>query len=139
MGSYRHTYNDQTTDNNIIVAWWSQASQPGNNYVNGAQVFSLYDGGSGYTSGVVHGSYPATETYTPGYCAIRIAAQALASCRPTYPITSSINNVLSVVTKDSLGHYLPARVQQRQPWCHRNRRLVSLNRERNGDAVGIQL
>lgn len=106
MGFYRqNTYNTQSKDNNIIVAWWIQASQPGNNYVNGAEVFSLYDWGSGYTSGVIHGSYPATETYTPGYYAIRIGARTLVGGRPTYQVTSSIKNVLSVVTKDAVGHY----------------------------------
>jgi hypothetical protein len=106
MGSYKqNTYNGQSTDNNIIVNWWIQASEPGNNYVNGVELFSLYDWGSSYTSGVIHGSYPSAETYTPGYYAMRIAARALVGGRPTYPVTSSIKNVLSVVTKDTSGHY----------------------------------
>lgn len=106
MGSYKqNTYNGQSTDNNIIVAWWIQASEPGNNYVSGVELFSLYDWGSGYTSGVIHGSYPSAETYTPGYYAMRIAARALVGGRPTYPVTSSLKNVESVVTKDSAGHY----------------------------------
>jgi len=83
---------------------WIQASQPGNNYVNGADLFSLYDWGS-YTSGAIHGSYPAAESYQPGYYAMRIAARALVGARSTYQVTSSINNVISVVTKDSSGHY----------------------------------
>jgi hypothetical protein len=67
MGSYKqNTYNGQSTDNNIIIGWWVQASQPGNNYVTGIDLFSLYDWGSSYTSGAIHGSYPAAETYTPG-------------------------------------------------------------------------
>jgi len=106
MGSYKqNTYNGQSTDNNIIVNWWIQASEPGNNYANGVELFSLYDWGSSYTSGVIHGSYPSSETYTPGYYAMRIAARALVGGRPTYPVTSSIRNVLSVVTKDTSGHY----------------------------------
>jgi hypothetical protein len=106
MGSYRErTYDQQSTDNNIIVAWWIQASQPGNNYVNGVELFSLYDWGSGYASGAVHGSYPSAEAYTPGYYAMRIAARALVGGRPTYQVTSSLNNVISIVTKDSSGDY----------------------------------
>ena len=79
MGSYhQNTYNSVSSSNNLIVAWWIQASQPGNNYVTGADLFSLYDWGSGYTSGAVHGSYPSPESYQPGYYAMRIAARALA-------------------------------------------------------------
>jgi hypothetical protein len=106
MGSYRqNTYDGQSTDNNIIVAWWIKASQPGNNYVNGIELFSLYDWGSGYTSGAIHGSYPAAEIYTPGYYAMRITARALVGGRPTYQVTSTVRTVVSVVTKDSSGHY----------------------------------
>jgi hypothetical protein len=106
MGSYRqNTYDGQSTDNNIIVAWWMQASQPGNNYVTGIDLFSLYDWGSTYTSGAIHGSYPSAETYTPGYYAMRIAARALVGGRATYQVTSSDRNVTSLVTKDSSGHY----------------------------------
>jgi hypothetical protein len=105
MGSWhQNTYNSVSSSNNLI-SWWIQASQPGNNYVNGALVFSLYDWGSGYTSGLIHGSYPSAEVYEPGYYAIRLAARALVGARPTYQVTSSISNVLSVVTKDSSGHY----------------------------------
>jgi hypothetical protein len=106
MGSYhQNTYNTVSSANNLIVAWWIQASQPGNNYVTGADLFSLYDWGSGYTSGAIHGSYPAAESYQPGYYAMRIAARALVGNRPTYQVTSSVRNVISLVTKDSSGHY----------------------------------
>jgi hypothetical protein len=106
MGSYhQNTYNTVSSSNNLIVAWWMQASQPGNNYVTGADLFSLYDWGSGYTSGAIHGSYPSAESYQPGYYAMRIAARALVGGRPTYAVTSSIKNVTSIVTKDSAGHY----------------------------------
>lgn len=106
MGSYKqNTYNGQSTDNNIIVAWWIKASQPGDNYVTGINLFSLYDWGSSYTSGAIHGSYPTAETYTPGYYAMRIAARGLCCNRPTYQVTTTVRNVVSVVTKDSSGHY----------------------------------
>jgi hypothetical protein len=106
MGSYhQNTYNSVSSSNNLIVAWWIQASQPGNNYVTGADLFSLYDWGPGYTSGAVHGSYPSAESYQPGYYAMRIAARALVGGRPTYQVTSSVKNVISVVTKDPSGHY----------------------------------
>ncbi len=106
MGSYhQNTYNSVSSSNNLIVAWWIQASQPGNNYVNGAELFSLYDWGSGYASGAVHGSYPAAESYQPGYYAMRIAARALVGTRPTYQVTSSVRNLISLVSKDSSGHY----------------------------------
>src|SRR6516225_522741 len=36
---------------------------------------------------------------------MRIASRALAGGRPEYPVTSSISNVVSVVTKESAGHY----------------------------------
>ena len=105
MGSYhQNTYNGVPASNNII-AWWMQASQPGNNYVTGIDLFSLYDWGSGYTSGAIHGSYPSPESYQPGYYAMRIAARALVGGRATYQVTSSVRNVGSIVTKDSSGHY----------------------------------
>jgi hypothetical protein len=105
MGSYhQNTYNGVPASNNII-AWWLQASQPGNNYVTGIDLFSLYDWGSGYTSGAIHGSYPSPETYEPGYYAMRLAARALVGGRPTYQVTSSVRNVISVVSKDSSGHF----------------------------------
>jgi hypothetical protein len=106
MGSYhQNTYNSVNSSNNLIIAWWISASEPGNNYVTGAQIFSLYDWGSGYTSGLIHGSYPSAEVYEPGYYAMRLAARALVGGRPTYQVTSSVRNVISVVTKDSAGHY----------------------------------
>ena len=36
---------------------------------------------------------------------MRIAARALVANRPTYQVTSTVWNVVSVVTKDSSGHY----------------------------------
>ena len=68
-------------------------------------LFSLYDWGAVYTSGAIHGSYPGAETYTPGYYAMRLAARALVGGRPTYQVTSSLKNVISVVTQDSAGHF----------------------------------
>ena len=106
MGSYhQNTYNSVNSSNNLIISWWIKASEPGNNYVTGAQIFSLYDWGSGYTSGLIHGSYPSAEVYEPGYYAMRLAARALVGGRPTYQVSSSLSNVVSVVTKDSAGHY----------------------------------
>jgi hypothetical protein len=112
MGSYReNTYNGQSTDNNIIVAWWIQASEPGSNYVNGVELFSLYDWGSGYTSGAIHGSYPSAETYTPGYYAMRIAARALVGARPTYPGNQQRQKRLVGGHQRLVGTLLPHRMQ----------------------------
>jgi hypothetical protein len=105
MGSYKQNHYDGEGAANNVSGWWIQASEPGNNYVTGIDLFSLYDWGAGYTSGAIHGSYPSAETYTPGYYAMRIASRALAGGRPEYPVTSSISNVVSVVTKESAGHY----------------------------------
>jgi hypothetical protein len=106
MGSYhQNSYDTASSANNKIISWWVQASRPGNNYVTGAQIFSLYDWGSGYTSGIVHGSYPAAEAYQSGYYAMRLASRALCCGRATYQTTSTISNLVSVVTKDSAGHY----------------------------------
>ena len=115
MGSYhQNTYNGVPASNNII-SWWMQASQPGNNYVTGIDLFSLYDWGSGYTSGAIHGSYPSPETYEPGYYAMRLAARALVGGRPTYQVTSSVRTVTSIVTKDSSGHYYLLAVNNGSP------------------------
>jgi hypothetical protein len=105
MGSYKQNHYDGEGAANNVIGWWIRASEPGNNYVTGIDLFSLYDWGAGYTSGAIHGSYPSAETYTPGYYAMRIASRALVGGRPEYPVTSSISNVVSVVTKDSAGHY----------------------------------
>ena len=105
MGSYKQNHYDGEGAANNVIGWWIKASEPGNNYVNGIDLFSLYDWGAGYTSGAIHGSYPSAETYTPGYYAMRLASRALVGGRPEYPVTSSITNVISVVTKDSAGHY----------------------------------
>jgi hypothetical protein len=43
--------------------------------------------------------------YEPGYYAMRLAARGLCRGRPMYQTTSSIGNLVSVVTKDSAGHY----------------------------------
>ena len=105
MGSWhQNVYNGVSASNNII-SWWIQASEPGNNYVNGVDLFSLYDWGSGYMSGAIHGDYPSAEVYEPGYYAMRLAARALVGGRPTYQVTSSVSNVIAVLTKDSAGHY----------------------------------
>lgn len=105
MGSYKQNHYDGESAANNVIGWWLQGSEPGNNYITGIDLFSLYDWGNGYTSGAIHGTYPAAETYTPGYYAMRIASRALVGGRPEYPVTSSITNVLSVVTKDSAGHF----------------------------------
>ena len=106
MGSYhQNSYDTESSANAKIISWWIQASQPGDSYVTGAQIFSLYDWGSGYTSGFIHGSYPSAEVYKPGYYAMRLAARGLCCGRPTYKTTSTISNLVSVVTKDSAGHY----------------------------------
>ncbi len=99
---HQNSYDSVTNGNSMILANWIRGSSPGQDHVDGFALFSLYDWGSGYTSGAIHGNYP-TENKTPGYYAMRMAARALVGGRPTYQVTSSNSNLVTVATKDAAG------------------------------------
>jgi len=88
--------------NNFVVDNWEVHNEPNNSGQGWAGTESQYMTFIQYTADAIHWVY---SHYLPGYYAMRIAARALVGARPTYQVTSSVKNVVSVVTKDPSGHY----------------------------------
>lgn len=98
-GSY-HTDNKYETPsmgitliNNLI-----RGSQPGEDYVYGSNIFSLYD--YGHTP---FGLISTNGTKRIDYYAMRMAIRALQGCRPTYRSTVNNPNLFAIATKDAQG------------------------------------
>jgi hypothetical protein len=83
-----------------IVENMIRGSQPGDDYVYGSHIFSLYDWGTGYLSGLIahDGSIRSN-----GYYPFRLAARALQGCRTTYESTSSTGDLMAITTQDASG------------------------------------
>ncbi|HEX3643529.1 MAG TPA: hypothetical protein VHV10_19760, partial [Ktedonobacteraceae bacterium] len=79
--------------NNLI-----RGSRPGDDYVYGSHIFSLYDYGT-LPLGLI--SYKGTRR--ADYYAVRLAIRALQGCRPTYQSTTSDPNLLAMTTRDAKG------------------------------------
>jgi hypothetical protein len=103
-GTYRGQYTSVSFDigviNNLI-----RGSRPGNDYVYGSHIFTLYDW-DGFNGGFQNfvGLVGPTGGRVAGYYAFRIGARALNGCRPTYQSTASNSNLMAITTKDSAGH-----------------------------------
>ncbi len=97
--TYRGQYTSVSFDVSNVIGNLMNGSAPGDNYVYGSEIFSLYDCGT-YTSGLIGpGDVPRA-----GYYAFRLAIRALQGCRPTYLSASNNSNIQALTTKDSSGH-----------------------------------
>lgn len=103
-GTYRSQYNSVSFDISL-VSNLIRGSQPGNDYVTGSHVFSMYDW-SGNKGGFqsFQGLVAADGTRTDGYYAMRLGIRGLQGARPTYQSTPSTSNLKAITTKDAAGH-----------------------------------
>jgi hypothetical protein len=94
--------------NNLI-----RGSSPGNDYVYGSTVFSLYDYAT-YAFGFIS----ANGTRRLDYYALRMGIRALQGCHPTYQSITSNKNLLSITTRNTNGSYslLITNQSPRQPY-----------------------
>jgi hypothetical protein len=103
-GTYQGKYNSISFDVSLVSNLIS-GSQPGDSYVTGSHVFSMYDwsGGSGHLQSF-QGLVAADGTRTSGYYAMRLGIRGLRGARPTYQSITSNSNLQAITTKDSAGH-----------------------------------
>jgi len=131
-GSYTNQYDSVpfgiTLINNLIYG-----SRPGNDYVYGSQIFSLYDFDT-HPDGLV--SYNGVRR--ADYYAMRMGIRALQGCRPTYQSTTSSSSLLAITTRDNQSNtYLLVTNQDNVTWYDVDADLSSLMT--NGSGVGAEL
>ncbi len=85
---------DPAFANNTVARDLILGSRPGDDYVYGSQIFSMYNWG-GYQTGII-----ASDGPTPTYYAMRLAIRALQGARPTFESTCSDGNLLAITTRD---------------------------------------
>lgn len=91
--------------NNLI-----RGSRPGDDYVYGSDIFSLYDYGT-----TPWGLIDYKGTHKLDYYAVRMGIRALQGCRPTYQSLSSDPDLLAITTRDNSGNtYFLVTNQNRQ-------------------------
>ena len=94
-GSYKHQYSSEpfgiTLINNMIYG-----SFPGNDYVYGSNIFSLYDFATNAT-GLI--SFDGSRRVD--YYAVRMGIRALQGCRATYQSVVGNKNLLAITTEDA--------------------------------------
>ena len=97
-GSHTNEYNSVafgiTLINNLIYG-----SRPGNDYVYGSQIFTLYDFDTTPTGLISYNGMRRVDYY-----AMRMAIRALQGCRPTYRSVTSDNALLAITTRDVAGN-----------------------------------
>lgn len=99
-GSYRISNKYDTLPTGIsLINNLIYGSQPGDNYVYGNEVFSLYDYGK-----LPLGLIKNNGTRRTDYYAMRLAIRALQGCRPTYQSTTNNPNLLAITTRGSNGN-----------------------------------
>jgi len=95
-GTYTGGYDDFTFSLNLLKNM-IRASQPGDTYVYGSHIFSLYDWG---TSGGAEGLIGPDGKRRMSYYAMRLGIRALQGGRQTLLATSSNPNVMAIATQD---------------------------------------
>ncbi len=100
-GGYNGNVYSSPTNSVAFVNNLISASSPGNDYVYGLHLFSMYDWvGSQPFQGLVDGS----GNRTSGYYAMRLAIRALQGCKPTYHTITSTGDLNAITTQDSSGN-----------------------------------
>ncbi|MBD1913099.1 MULTISPECIES: hypothetical protein [unclassified Leptolyngbya] len=95
-GTYTGGYNDLSFSLNLVRNM-IRASQPGETYIYGSHLFSLYDWGrSGQFAGLVDGGGDRRLSYY----AFRMGIRALQGGRPVFLTTSSDPEVMAIATQD---------------------------------------
>lgn len=83
--------------NDVLAAGLIRASRPGNDYVYGSHIFSLYDWGTYRTGLISEGKKLA------GYYTVRMMVRGLQGCKPTYEMQTGDPNLAAIATKDANG------------------------------------
>lgn len=94
-GSYTNQYNSVEFGVDLVKNL-IYGSRPGNDYVYGSHIFSLYDFGTTPT-----GLISSTGVRRSAYYAVRMGIRALQGCRPTYESRSSTADILAITTRSS--------------------------------------
>ncbi|HVB75056.1 MAG TPA: hypothetical protein VNE38_16020 [Ktedonobacteraceae bacterium] len=94
-GSYNHQYNSEPFGISIINEL-IYGSFPGNDYVYGSDIFSLYDFSTNATGLIDYKGNRRVDYY-----ALRMGIRALQGCRPTYQSITGNKNLLAITTTDA--------------------------------------
>ena len=100
-GTYTGGYDDLTLALNLIQNMM-RMSQPGDSYVYGSHLFSLYDWGR---NGDFEGLVNAEGDRRLSYYAFRLGIRALQGGRPVLPTTSSAPEVMAMATQNTKGDF----------------------------------
>jgi hypothetical protein len=95
---HENSYSNPAFANIVLAGNLIRGSSPGDDYVYGSHIFSLYDWGT-YRSGLI-----SNGVKLPGYFAMRLMIRGLQGCRPTFESESSYPYLLAITTRDSNGH-----------------------------------
>lgn len=96
-GTYQTGYDDLPFAINLIRNM-VRGSQPGNNYIYGSHIFSLYNWGK---QGGFQGLVGAKGERRVSYYAFRMGTRALQGARPTFLASTSNANLTAIATRDS--------------------------------------
>lgn len=111
-GTYQTGYDDLPFAINLIKNL-IRGSQPGNNYIYGSHIFSLYDWGN---QEQYRGLVGAKGKRRISYYAFRMGTRALQGGRSTFFTLTSNANLMAIATKDSDGYvYLLAVNSEKEP------------------------
>ncbi|MGB3511112.1 MAG: hypothetical protein WBA93_18130 [Microcoleaceae cyanobacterium] len=98
-GTYTTGYDDLNFAINLIKNM-IRGSQPGNNYIYGSHIFSLYDWGK---DGGFKGILGANGKRSISYYALRMGIRALQGGRPTFLTSVSNPDLTAITTQDNQG------------------------------------
>ncbi|MEG4281817.1 hypothetical protein QUB68_01705 [Microcoleus sp. A006_D1] len=96
-GSYKISYNDFSLALSLIKNL-IRGSEPGDNYIYGSHIFSLYDWGK---SGVAEGLLGPGGKRRAGYYALRMGIRALQGGRASFFPITNISGLMAVATLDA--------------------------------------
>ncbi len=97
-GSYKHQYSSEPFGINLIDNM-IYGSFPGNDYVYGSNIFSMYDFSTNATGLIDYKGNRRVDYY-----AVRMGIRALQGCRPTYRSVIGNKNLLAITTMDNSKH-----------------------------------
>lgn len=107
---HQDKYNDVNFAVKTIIANMIRGSKPGDDYVYGSHIFSLYDWGNdnptqgpshNWASGLIG---PQPGALRAGYYGFRLAARGLQGCRTTYETIGGSSSLLALTTQDAAGN-----------------------------------
>jgi hypothetical protein len=126
-GSYQRRYNSVPFSVDLLTNL-IRTSSPGNDYVYGSQIFSLYDYDTTFT-----GLIDYKGNRRAAYYAMHMGIRALQGCRPTYQSIVNQSKLQAITTIDADQHiYLLVTNQDSKNWYDVNTDLSALRRIASG-------